>query len=354
MQKIPEQLLAGVRKILVCQQRQIGDVLLATPAIELLKKRFPDAELHVFTEKKCIPMLAQNPNVTKIWAIDKKELNSFFKEIAYYRKVGRQNFDLVVDFQQLPRCLWVVGFSRAPIRLSYHPPWYRKFLYTHWMDMPDNLYSAAKKASILALLGADWNGEKPKLYLSDEERSAAQSILLESGLQENDLLITLDPTHRRITRLWPLRHFARLIDLAYTHLPNVRFLPLYGPGEEKDIKELVNMVENKAAVIESSRMLGLREAAACMEKAVLHVGNCSAPRHMATAVGTPTLTILGSTDIYWDYPSSMHRNIAYGADCQPCSRNECSKGIFCLEQLMPEAVVNELLNMLETETSQEK
>ena len=107
------------------------------------------------------------------------------------------------------------------------------------------------------------------------------------------------------------------------------------------------MVEHKAAVIESPRMLGLREAAACMERAALHVGNCSAPRHMATAVGTPTLTILGSTDIYWDYPSSMHRNISFGADCQPCNSNECSKGIFCLERLTPEAVAGELLEMLE-------
>lgn len=347
MRKIPVQQLSGIEKILVCQQRQIGDVLLATPAIELLRKRFPGAELHVFTEKKCVPMLQGNPDVTKIWAIDKKELSSFSKEIAFYRQVASQGFDLVVDFQQLPRCLWVVGFSRAPLRLSYTPPWYRRFLYTHWMDLPANLYSAAKKASILTLLGADWNGEKPKLYLSSAEREAAGEILAESGLESGDILITLDPTHRRITRLWPARHFARLIDLVFSRLPNVRFLPLYGPGEEKDIQELVNMVEHKAAVIESPRMLGLREAAACMERAALHVGNCSAPRHMATAVGTPTLTILGSTDIYWDYPSSMHRNISFGADCQPCNSNECSKGIFCLERLTPEAVAGELLEMLE-------
>lgn len=346
MQKIPENLLAGIRKILVCQQRQIGDVLLATPAIELLKKRFPEAELHVFTEKKCIPMLTGNPNITRIWSIDKQKLNSFFKEITFYRKVASQGFDLVVDFQQLPRCLWVVGFSRASIRLSYTPPWYRKFLYTHFQDMPENTYAAQKKTSILNLLGAEWNGKYPRLYLSDEERHAASKILEGSGLKDGELLITIDPTHRRITRRWPLPHFAELIDLIYKRLPNIRFLPLYGPGEEDEIQELIGLVENKNAIIESTRMLGLREAAACMERAALHVGNCSAPRHIATAVGTPTLTILGSTDIYWDYPSARHRNISFGADCQPCSRNECSKGIFCLHKLLPETVGEQLLKML--------
>ena len=38
------------RKILVCQLNQIGDVLLMTPSLELLARRFPDAEIHVVTE----------------------------------------------------------------------------------------------------------------------------------------------------------------------------------------------------------------------------------------------------------------------------------------------------------------
>ena len=346
MNRISPDRLAHIRKILVLQQRQIGDVLLATPAIELLKQRFPPAELHVFTEKKCVPMLAGNPHISRIWAVDKKELTSLGKEIAFYRQVAAQKFDLVVDFQQLPRCLWVVGFSRAPLRISYTPPWYRRFLYTHWLDLPDRTYSAQKKASILELLGISWTGEKPRLYLSESEQAAADRLLAESGLAANQRLITLDPTHRRITRLWPVGHFARLIDLCSDQAPDVRFLPLYGPGEEADIDRLIAGVKNKQALLRSPRLLSLREAAACMRRAVLHVGNCSAPRHMATAVGTPTLTVLGSTDKYRDYPSPRHRNIALGAPCQPCNANECARGVFCLHDLKPEVVAAELLAML--------
>ena len=64
----------SVRRILVCQLRQIGDVLLATPSIELLARRYPQAEVHVFTEKKCLPMLQGNPYVHTIWAVDKKAM----------------------------------------------------------------------------------------------------------------------------------------------------------------------------------------------------------------------------------------------------------------------------------------
>ena len=44
------------KRILVCQLRQIGDVVLATPSIELLKRRYPDAEIHLLTENKCTGM----------------------------------------------------------------------------------------------------------------------------------------------------------------------------------------------------------------------------------------------------------------------------------------------------------
>ena len=43
------------KRILVCQLRQIGDVVLATPSIELFKRRYPDAEIHLLTEKKMCP-----------------------------------------------------------------------------------------------------------------------------------------------------------------------------------------------------------------------------------------------------------------------------------------------------------
>ena len=64
------------RKILFCQLRQIGDVLLATPSLQLLKQHYPGAEIHLLTEKKCAPVLKNNPHVSHIWAIDKKALKN--------------------------------------------------------------------------------------------------------------------------------------------------------------------------------------------------------------------------------------------------------------------------------------
>lgn len=339
---------ASVRRILVCQLRQIGDVLLATPALELLHRRFPQAELHVLTERKCLPMLEGNPAVHTVWAIDKKVLGSLPREVAFYWKVARTGFDVVVDFQQLPRCRWVVAMSGARVRLSYTPAWYNRWLFTHWVRPRDG-YAAMAKASVLEPLGVRWQGERPALFLNDAERQAARSLLAGLGLAPGQRLVTVDPTHRRATRRWPAGHYGRLLSLAAARDATLRFMPLFGPGEEDDVRAVVAACDCPERVLMPGRMLSLREMAACTAEAVLHVGNCSAPCHIAVAVGTPTFVVRGATSRAWSYPGPEHFHMALGLDCQPCNRNECARDeqMACLTRLTPEVVCDAMLRHLE-------
>lgn len=336
------------QRILVCQLRQLGDVILTTPALELLRRRFPAAELHLFTESKCVPLLENNPHVDKVWGLDKKKLTPFPKEIAWYWHVARTGYDLVVDFQQLPRCRWVVAFSGASVRLAATPPWYTRLLYTHSAPVPEG-YAAASKAAILAPLGICWNGERPRLYLTSAERIEAQGLLAATGLLPGQTLVTLDPTHRQTTRRWPVRHYVELVRGLCAARPDVRILPLWGPGEEPEIRELVAQLPEGCCVMPQA-MLSLRQMAACIAEAKLHIGNCSAPRHMAVAVDTPSLTVLGSTSHGWTYPSGAcggptHSSLAAELPCQPCDRNTCSNRR-CLEEFDASRVLPVALKML--------
>jgi len=336
--------------ILVCQLRQIGDVLLATPALELLTKKFPQAAIHVLTEKKCAPVLENNPFVRRVWAIDKAAFRHLGQELAFYWRVARQGFDLVVDFQQLPRCRWIVAFSGAPVRLSYTPPWYNRPLYTHWCD-PLPGYAAMAKASVLRPLGIEWAGEKPLLVLSAAERDAATAFCNTYGINDNDILVTLDPTHRRPTREWPADHFGRLVAQACAVLPQLKFVIFYGPGElpaaGRTYEIALQAKTLRERVILPESVIPLRLMAAVIGRATMHFGNCSAPRHLAVAVGTPTLAILGATSHGWTYPSPEHRHVAAGLECQPCNRNTCAD-IRCLSELKPETVLPLFLEHLQT------
>lgn len=334
------------RKILVCQLRQIGDVLLTTPVLELLRKRYPDASVHMLTEKKCVPVLEGNPYLDRIWAIDKKEMSTLWKEIAYYRRVAAEGFDLLVDLQQTPRCRWVTYFSKAPVRLTRTPPWYTRWLYTHWTE-PPKVYASAMKAAVLAPLGITWNGERPLLQLDAGEMRSAEDYLASLGLSSAHTLVAVDASHRRETRKWPAKHYARLLELAADQRPDLRFQLLFGPGEENVVEEIFARSTRTDHLLPIGRLLSLREMAACVALAKMFVGNCSAPRHIAVAVGTPTLSIQGATSSGWVFPAPDHGYVAHELPCRPCNKNTCSVGgVPCLNDLTPEMVLSEFMRRL--------
>lgn len=338
------------RKILICQLRQIGDVVLMTPLPELLKKRFPTAQVHVLTEKKCVPVLENNPFIDRVWPIDKKALSTLWREVRYYREVAAQGFDLVVDLQQTPRCRWVVFFSKAPVRLTRTPPWYTRWLYTHWTE-PEKAYASAMKAAVLAPLGIAWRGERPCIALTGAERAAAAAYLEELGLRPGQTLVTVDPTHRRDTRRWPAKHYAALLEAAAKERPGLRFQILFGPGEESVVDEIAAHSAVTDHLLPAGRLLSLREMAACIAQSCMLIGNCSAPRHMAVAVGTPTLTIQGATSSGWVFPAPEHGYVSLGLECQPCNKNACDKGIPCMTDLTPDKVLPCFLQRLDGITS---
>lgn len=332
------------KRILVCQLRQIGDVLLSTPSIRLLSERFPNASIDVLTEKKCLAVLETNPRISKVWTIDKKALRNPIKALKYYAKVGRHDYDLIIDFQQLPRCKWVVRFSNAPVKLTYTPPWYNRWMYTHWVDLV-MCYAAQCKASVLRALGIEWDGKRPELWLTEKERTFAEDFIKNNNLLEHPF-ITIDPSHRRETRRWPARHFAQLFQLIKQEHPALKAVVLYGPGE-KPIAESVVDQAGEGSIITSS-MLSLREMAAVQERAVMHLGNCSAPRHFAVAVDTPSLTIQGATGTGWGFPSEEHVSATHKLPCWPCNSNSCKYDKKkCLENYSAQDALPEALRLLE-------
>lgn len=323
-----------IRRILLLQQRQIGDALLATPAVELLASRFPQAEIHFFTEKKCFPLLQHNPHIHKFHLLDKEAQASLPAQWAWYRQVAKENFDLLVDFQQLPRCRMLTRFCGAKWRLSFPAPWYRPWLY-NIQTKPQAGYAAATKVSILAPLGIGWQGEAPRIYLTDEEKGQAQNILAGCGFAPGLRLLSLDSTHRRANKRWPAASFIKVMDALAEADPSLRFLLLRGPGEEAEVAALRAGLAQPHKAYLPPEAPSLRLSAACMAQASLHLGSCSSPRHMALALGVPSLVIPGASGPEWTYPEPYAQG-----------RHRELRPIEGQDLVQPEAVLAEAKEML--------
>lgn len=349
--------------ILVCQLSRLGDVLLATPAIELLARTCPEAEVHVLTDRRAVPLLEGNPHIAAVHAVDDAESAGPVRAWRIAIRLTREHrFDLVVDFQQTVLTRLASLLSGAPMRIADKRAFYLRPFYTHTGERRPG-YAARSKVDLLAPLGIVWQGERPRMFLNDNDRARARTVLagLFPGVRQGNL-ITVDSTQARQCRCWPAGKFARLIATAAREHPETVFLPLYGPGELEVVDELLRYAVDEGVPSERVRRtdepLDLRTTAACIEAARLHVGNCSLPRHLAVAVGTPSLSVLGPTaEASWTYPwkawgGEPHETARAAIACAPCavagSEGDCGDPR-CMEALEVETVAAVLGRMLETD-----
>jgi heptosyltransferase-2 len=127
---------------------------------------------------------------------------------------------------------------------------------------------------------------------------------------------------------------------------------LIGGTEDKELVSLILSPDN-GDIYDSMGELSIRQSAEIIRRARLLVTNDSAPTHMGVAVGTPVLTLYGSTaPVFGFYPYGKRNRILElpDLDCRPCTdhgKKKCPLGHFkCMLDLTPETVFKTVMEML--------
>lgn len=319
-------------RILVIQLRRIGDILLATPAIAALKKRFSDARLDVLAEDPGAEVLEGNPHVCEVLRYDGRGLAG---ALSWMRRVRGRRYDWVVDFMGNPRSALLTAFSGAAVRAGPAHVFHR-WAYNHPLVQSDTThYGGIEKIRALRALGVPSEGADflPQVYLLPRRPSPGN-------------VVGLVPSSRRVTRRWPARHFAalgRLLRRRYS----CELLVFWGPGERELADEVARGIGDGARATPETRTL--KEAAALMAGCRLVVTNCNGPRHLATALGVPTVAVHGSSDpASWNPPHPRHLVVRREElSCIGCGLNACPYHLECLEDLPPERVFDAATPLLD-------
>lgn len=321
--------MSGRPAVLVVRFGALGDVVLTTPLLRVLRRLHPTARITLVTKAAWAPLFAAHPHVTVVDALAPGEpLRSLV------RRLRATAWDYRLDLHgslrsRLLRHLvggrwngWPKPRVRRALRIRGGPR-----LGGALPPVAEQYFAAARA------LGAVPDGGPPEIHPTPDDDGRA------AALAPDGPFVALAPGASRATKRWPPSHWdqlARRLDDA--GLPTVAV----GTADERG---LVSAARDACGI-------GLGPTAALLRRAVVVVANDSGLMHLATAVGTPVVALFGPT----------HPDLGfgpYGADaavlgldltCRPCSvfgGAHCPRRHHrCMIDLMPGTVADAVLGRI--------
>ncbi len=313
---------------------QIGDNLLTTPVIRSIRKADPGAYIAFLTTPGNYHVFSYNPYLDEILILDKSmPVSAYTRFLLNLRK---RRFDVVLDYLCNPRSAFITWFSDAAHRLGYDLR-FRTYAYTTVVRRdPAPKYSVDFKYDLLRALGMDTDGFSLDLVVPDAAHRFAAEFM-DSIQKTAGPVITVSPVSRRAYKQWDPERFARLSDMLIGSM-NANLIFLWGPGEKTYVQQIMYMMKYKPHL--SPQTPTIKELGAILKRADMHIGNDNGIKHIAIAMGTPTVTVHGPSDpVSWEPPGSpFHVWIKKDTGCGKCKPRNCPYDMKCLAAIQPDEV----------------
>lgn len=338
-----------VRKILVIQLGDIGDVVWAIPTFWALKDAFPQAGLSVLVRNHNGDLLLDDSHIDKIFQVDQQSL---FKGLQLLKNLRREKFDLLFDLRADDRGAFISFFSGAKIRAALYIPtlYWRNRAFTHLVDPPsakERILGAAEQSlKIIRGFAIKETTSTPQIFVAEKLKDKISVLLTEEKIETTHGWVSINPFSRWSYKEWDMdkwRQLAFFIWQTYK-MPII----ITGSKTEKQRAEELAMA-GRSPIYNLAGKTTLREMAALLQMSRMHIGVDSAPPHIAAAVGTPTITIYGPSDWRdWAPPGDRNQVVLPDMDCSPCHEKGCDGNgrSKCLDNLAVAKVQSAVETML--------
>jgi ADP-heptose:LPS heptosyltransferase len=344
----------------------LGDTLMFTPALNLLRLIWPKTRIVALTMRRSeYDILHTNPDLDEvlIWPFLKKNA---FKSLSYLTKIRRQHYDLSILPCPSNRIHYnliatICGAKqRAAFRYLKQSRRNLDFLNQvliphtdHVHNVEHNIQLVEKLSRISRDLNPQWS---PTLILKtlpyDEEE--ALRFLVTSNLNNQSFIafhISSSRKKHMERKCWPKENFLELARKFELESPDLHFLILCGDEDLAESKWLVEKIGRKAHIAQT---LPIRTIAQILTKSRLLVTNDSGLLHVSCAMNVPTVALFGPTNPRRSGPWNARAEIVrMDLPCSPCfyhTSNEltCPAGLNfeCIRQLPVENVAQAVRKLL--------
>ena len=333
---------ADPQKILVLRLSSIGDVVLTTPVLRALRRRYPSARIDFLVKSGYAGLLHRNPHLDGVLTLpDSAGAADLVRMLG---KLRQQRYDLLIDLHRNWRSIFLRRAGGARAARVYRKHVVRRAFYVAFKRESLGLPSAVDRYfRAVRPLGVVDDGRGPKLHLPDSLRRRTGERLRELGWTGKSA-IGLVPGAGYATKRWPAERYGELGRRLAAEF-GVPVL-VFGGVEDREVATVICRRIGSAAVDLAGR-LSLSESAAALDFCDLVIANDTGLMHVANALGKKLVAIFGSTTGGLGfYPRGEKvRAVEIRLACRPCShlgRNRCPKGHFrCMQDIPVEEVLRQ-------------
>lgn len=314
-----------VSKVLVIRLRSIGDTVLSTPSLFVLRRFLPETRIDILLEDWVAPILDGFKDIDNVITVKRKSTRH---RMRVARELRANKYDVVYNLHGGTTATFLTRATGARHRVGYKEYRYSG-LYNHLAPGPIELWRRKDLHSVEQQLGLiGWTGvpvtdlPRTQLFVTSEANASVASRLRAAGLDDARPLALIHPAAAFYTKQWATENFARIAE--YLDERGFRTIVVVAPHEA----EVANVLQQSASVsITSFADLSLPEVTALAARSSIFVGNDSGIAHIAAAVACPSVVIFGSSNVtHWrpwtNAPAAVVRE---EMPCQPCPGYTCGE-----------------------------
>jgi heptosyltransferase-2 len=314
-------------KILILALAGIGDALMFTPALKLLRQSLPSAEIDALVMFKGTKEIYEaNPKFNNVIHFD------FLKEGALNSLkfvVGLRNkYDATINVYPSNRKEYnIINFllgAKKRVGVEYPRMNSQNFGWLNNVTVLENdeTHNVQTNINLVEKFLNEKFNDKPamEINLADEHKRFADDFLEKNNIKENDIVVGFHPgcaiLKNHIKRRWEKEKFVELGKKLIKEKNAKVFL--FGGPDEDELKSSINtMIDSeKSYVIKTEKLM---QSIAIMKRCNVFVTNDSALMHVASALGLKVIAIIGPTNSHYIHPwKTEHKIVTLNLDCAPC------------------------------------
>ncbi|MBX3321376.1 MAG: lipopolysaccharide heptosyltransferase II [Phycisphaeraceae bacterium] len=303
-------------RVLIVMPSWVGDLIMATPALRLIRDALPDSHLTAMLRPGLDELLVGTALVQDYLIADARGL---FGPWHVARTLKNHRFDTALILPNSFSTAFTVALAGIPRRIGYARD-HRSLLLTeriqaprtpnHWAIIPAVQYyihlarimlgqTLTLTPPLLTSLTHAPLDLPPHTLLelapTPDQHAAATTLLAHAGISTRYAI--LNPGGNNPAKRWPPERFAALAD----HLARSHHLAILinGSPAERDLAHAIARSTTTPCTILPDLGISLGSLKALVARAAIMITNDTGPRHIAAALRVPLVTLFGPTDPRW-------------------------------------------------------